>query len=107
MTNVKVWNNNEWITINKEMKFFIGRCGSGRTVFGENANLFKINKNNLVFKTESGSLVKTEVDSLHTIGKAKKEGYFVSIGGRDYEDTSIIKNKISYWNDKKATFEYK
>ena len=96
MTNVKVWNNGEWITINKEMEFFIGRCSSGRTIFGENANLFKINKNSLVFKTESGSLVKTDIDSLCTIGKAKKAGYFISIRSKDYEDTNVIKAKVSF-----------
>lgn len=104
---INVWRNGSWETINNEMDFFVGHCGSGHTVFGENAKLVKVLKNSLVFETESGTIVKTEVDSLNTIGKARREGYFVSIGKRDYEDANIIKTKVSYWNGKKLAFEYK
>ena len=101
---IKIWNNGEWKMIDDGMGFFVGRCGSGQSVFGENARLFKVNKNSLVFKTERGSLIKTKRDSLNTIGKAKKEGYFVSIGSRE---DGYIKERISYWNEKKCAFEYK
>ena len=104
---INIWTNGKWEKINNQMDFFVGRSGSGHTVFGENARLFKVNKNSLVFKTESGSLVKTERESLNTIGKARKEDYFVSMGKRNYEDKNIIRETVSYWNEKKVTFEYK
>lgn len=107
MLQTKVWRNGKFIEIDETTEFFIGTCGSGKSVFGENAKLFKINKNSLVFKTESGSLVKTEVDALNTIGKARKEDYFVSLGAKDYNDTNVIKKRVSFWNSNKGVFEYK
>lgn len=107
MKTINVWRNGNWETINNEMDFFVGRCGSGHTVFGENAKLVKVLKNSLVFETESGSMVKTKIDSLNTIGKARREGYFVSVGKRDYSDTNIINSKVTFWNKKTLEFDSK
>ncbi len=107
MLNIAIWNNGELKEITSEMDYFVGKCGGGRTVFGENAKLVRITKQHLVFKTESGSIVKTEIDTLNTVGKARKERYFVSIGKRDYESKNIIRSMVSYWNDKKLVMEYK
>ena len=107
MLKITVWNNGELKEITSEMDYFVGSCGSGRTVFGENAKLVRITKQHLVFETESGSVVKTEINTLNTVGKARKEGYFVSIGKRDYESKNIIQSIVSYWNDKKLVMEYK
>lgn len=92
----------EWITLTESDIVFIGRCGSGRTVFGEHAKLHKILSNHLVFKTESGALVKTN-ECLQTVGKAKD--YFVSMMVRS--ESEFIKQGVSYWNSKKLCFEYK
>lgn len=107
MLKITVWNNGGLKEITSEMDYFVGRCGSGRTVFGENAKLVRTTKQHLVFETESGSIVKTEKDTLNTVGKAKKAGYFVAIGKRDYESKNIIRNTVRYWNDKKLVMEYK
>ena len=102
MLNIAIWNNGELKEITSEMDYFVGKCGGGRTVFGENAKLVRITKQHLVFKTESGSIVKT----LNTVGKARKERYFVT-KQKDYESKNIIRSMVSYWNDKKLVMEYK
>ena len=86
-------------------KFLVARCGYGHTIFGEYATLTKITNTQLVFTTESGTIVKSKIDVLKTIGKAAKNGYFISdkIDGRD----NLIKSTVSYWNDKKCCMEYK
>lgn len=106
MLKVKVWNNNEWIEINDEMDFYVGRCSTGHTVFGESAKLHKILGSHLVFKTKSGALVKTEIDTLKTVGKAFKENYWVGIGDRTGMP-NYINQSIRFWNGKKCCFEYK
>ena len=86
-------------------EFFVGRCGSGRTIFGERAYFTKALKNHLIFTTESGSIVKTDC-YMNTVGKAKKEGYWVGIGDRT-NDKDTIHESVRYWNDKKLCFEHK
>ena len=96
MTNTntyRVWNLGEYITITEGQTFFVGRCGSGRTVFGENAKLIGSTKTQLIFETESGKKLKTKIDDLETIGKARKCGWFVSINLR--EEGEYIKNNFS------------
>ena len=46
--------------------------------------------------------------ALNTVGKAAKEGYFVSIkvDGRE-EDKNFIHESVRYWNEKKLCFEKK
>lgn len=102
---MKIWKETKWIEVNENEVFFVGRCGSGHTVFGERAYFTRATKQHLIFTTESGSIVKTN-DSLNTIGKANKEGYFVSIGDRT-DNENIIHERVKYWNDKKICFEYK
>ena len=107
MLKITIWNNGGLKEITSEMDYFVGSCGNGRTVFGENAKLVRTTKQHLVFETESGSIVKTEIDALNTVGKARKAGYFVSIGKRDYESKYVIQSIVSYWNAKKSVMEYK
>lgn len=95
----------EFITLTSEDTVFVGRCSSGRTVFGERARLTKILKNHLVFTTESGAQVKTDSDA-NTVGKAKAAGYWVCLSDRTGED-NVLHEAVSYWNDKKCCFEYK
>lgn len=101
----KVFKNGNWIEINSEMDFYVGRCSSGHAVFGEKAKLTKVTAKHLVFTTESGSIVKTN-ENMSTIGKAAKEHYWVGFGDRtgmlDY-----INERVKFWNNKKLRFEYK
>lgn len=84
-------------------KVFVGRCGSGHTVFGEMAVFSHETATQFVFVTKSGSIVKTD-KNMNTVGKAKKEGYFVSTN-IDWPDA--IKERVHYWNEKKLCMEYK
>lgn len=103
-----IWNNGELKEINSDMGFFVGRCSSGHTVFGEHARWIRSTEKHMVFETVSGAIVKTEIDTLNTIGKARKNGYWVSIGRRQFgTDTRVYESKTSYWNEKKLVMEYK
>ena len=107
MLKVNVYRNGNWETITSETEFSVARVGSGQSLFGENAKLIKVLKNNLVFETESGTLVKTEIDTLNTVGKAKKSNYFILKSKFDLSKKDNIYARTAYWNDKKAAFEYK
>lgn len=102
---IKVFKNGNWIEISSEMDFYVGRCGGGRTVFGEKAKLTNVTAKYLVFTTESGSIVKTD-DNMNTIGKAKKARYWVGFGDRTGMP-NYINERVKFWNDKKLCFEYK
>lgn len=95
----------KFITLTENDTVFVGRCGSGRTVFGEKAHLSKILKNHLVFTTESGAQVKTNLDAW-TVGKANNAGYFVALRDMTNEE-NVIYQKVHYWNSKKLCMEYK
>lgn len=106
MLKLRVFKLGEWVEINSDMDFYVGTCGSGHTVFGEKAKLFKVLKNHLVFKTESGTLVKTTKDTMSTVGKADKNGYWVGLGDRTGMP-NYINQRVHYWNEKKLCMEYK
>lgn len=74
-----VWTCGKFENIELGQKVFVGHCGSGHSVFGEYATLEKTTKQHLVFRTESGVVLKTKKDNLHeVIGKAGKQGNFIS-----------------------------
>ena len=91
--------------LNKNTEFFVGKCGSGNTVFGERAHFTKATKQHFVFTTESGAIVKTDM-YMNTVGKAQKAHYWVGFGDRTNDD-NVIHSTVMYWNDKKCCFEYK
>lgn len=77
---MKVWNCGKFEDIEIGQKVFVGHCGSARTVFGEYATLERTTTKHLVFKTESGATIKTDIENIHkVIGKAGKQGNFVSL----------------------------
>ena len=77
---MKVWKCGKFEDIEIGQKVFVGHCGSGRTVFGEYATLERTTTKHLVFKTESGATIKTDIENIHkVIGKAGKQGNFVSL----------------------------
>lgn len=75
----RTWHGGEYITVEVGQRFFVGHCGSGRTVFGELATLTKITDKHLTFTTDSGKKISTASDNLHSVsGKAGRQGNFVS-----------------------------
>lgn len=89
---MKVWTNGKFEEVEIGQKFFVGKCGSGHSVFGEFATLERTTSQHLVFKTESGTVVKTNIENLYeVVGKAKKCGYFVSIKtDRDFINDPVM-----------------
>lgn len=87
---------------------FIGRCGSFHSVFGENGKVTKITDKYIYCTSESGSVVKYDVHKNNTVGKWRKNFYFININcTRNYNDENVVKNRPSIWNDKKLCLEYK
>lgn len=102
---MKIYKFGEWKELNENTVVFVGRSGSGQTLFGEPAKLNKVTDKHLEFVTDSGAVVKTNHD-MNTIGKAKKANYWVGFGDRTNCEHTIIE-KVSYWNDKKLCLENK
>lgn len=77
---MKIWDCGKFEDIEIGQKVFVGHCGSGYTVFGEYAILERTTTKHLVFKTESGATIKTDIENLNkVIGKAGKQGNWVSL----------------------------
>lgn len=99
----RVWWSGGLRTIKTGDKVFVGRCGSGRTVFGEFGTLVGATKTQLIFKTDSMAMIRTSRDNLHkVIGKFRKEGWWVSLA-TDRED--FIQEAVTYWDEKLLCFK--
>jgi hypothetical protein len=107
MTTFRLWDcgNNVDITTGDAVTIF--RCGSGLMAFGEPGRLARATKQHLIFVTESGAEVKTPIDNIsYTVGKAKVEGYCVSL--RAFESFEhMIKEVVRFWNEKTCEMEKK
>lgn len=103
---IRVWKNGKYVEINDSIDFYVGRCGSCHSVFGEKAKLYKVLEKHLVFKTESGSIVKTKKETMETVGKAAKERYWVGIGDRTGQK-DYYNERVKFYNERKHCFEYK
>ena len=103
---MKTWKCGKFINVEIGDRFFVGRSGSGMTVFGENATLTRATSTQLVFITDSGATVKTAKDNLYKVyGKAKENRYFVSPGERHEEtDKNLIHENVRFWDRKKCKF---
>jgi hypothetical protein len=101
---MKIFNCGRFEEIELGQKVLVARCGSGHTIFGEFGTITKFTKTQVVVTTDSGTIVKTDLN-LNTIGKANKNDYFVStkVSNRD----NLIVSKVHYWNDQKCCMEYK
>lgn len=91
---------------------FIGKCGSGRSVFGENGKVTKISNDYVYCTSESGSVVKWNIEKKCVAGKWNKNFYFVNFNmTREYctpeHITECIKSQPSVWNSDKCCLEYK
>lgn len=103
-TDMKVWSNGNWIDIEVGQRVFIGQCGSGHTVFGELGTFVRATKKHCVFRSDSGSEVKTPIDSImRTSGCWQEAGWWVSLNTkREYTPW-----RPAYWNQKKLELCYK
>ena len=72
--------------------------------FGEFGKIARATDKHIVIVTDSGAVVKTDMD-LNAVGKAAKAGYFVSLCVDGRED--MIRERVMYWNEKKMCFENK
>lgn len=101
---MKVWSCGDYHSLNIGDKVTVFRCGSGRTTFGEAATLERTTSSNLVFITESGATVKTDIENLHKVcGKAAKAGYVVSL--RPIEAfQQMIHEAVCFWDAKAMKF---
>ena len=91
---------------------FIGKCGGFRSVFGENGKVTKISDKYIWCTSESGSVVKYNIERTDVCGKWKKEFYFICFNEtRTYctpeHNTNYIRSRPGVWNSKKCEFEYK
>ena len=102
---MKVWNLGKFVDVEIGQKVLVARCGSGKSYFGEFGKIARTTNKHIVVITDSGATVKTEIDTLNTIGKAAKAGYFVSLRTAGRED--MIHERVMYWNEKKMCFENK
>jgi len=87
---------------------FIGHCGSGISVLGENGKVTRITDKYIYCTSESGSVLKYDIQKQDTIGKWRKAFYFITLNRtRDYNDKNVCKQRPHVWNDKKCELEYK
>ena len=91
---------------------FIGKCGSGRTVLGENGKVTKISDRYIYCTSESGSVIRYNIEKRDVCGKWKENFYFVCFNQtRTYctpeNHTETIKSRPSVWNSEKCQLEFK
>ena len=86
---------------------FIGHCGSGTTVFGENGKVTKISDRYIFCTSESGSVVKYNIENRCVCGKWKKDFYFINFNTTIEYGIKVIKSRPSVWNSSKARLEFK
>lgn len=101
---MKVWSNGSWINIEIGQRVFIGQCSHGNAVLGEFGTLAKVTKLNCIFRSDSGSEVKTPVDNIAlTSGAWHEAGWWVSL----HTEREYIPQRPAYWNPKKCELCYK
>lgn len=77
---MKVWGCGKWEDISIGQRVFAGACASGRATVGEYATLTGATEKNLVFRTDSGYMIKTAGDNLNSVlGTARERGIFISL----------------------------
>lgn len=106
---MRVWSNGKFIDMHIGQKVLVAYCGLGHTYYGEFGTLERVTSRHMVFVTDSGAVVKTAIDNIHhVVGKAKNEGYFVSVNveGRE-NDSNFVHQNVRFWNNKKCCFENK
>jgi len=101
---MKVWANASWVDIEVGQRVFIGQCSSGHTVFGELGTFVRATKRHCIFRSDSGSEVKTPINNImQTSGGWNEEGWWVSL----HTEREYIPRRPAYWNAKKLELCYK
>ena len=101
---MKVWDFGKFVDVELGQRVLVAKCGSGTSYFGEFGKIERTTKKHIVVVTDSGAVVKTDMD-LNAVGKAAKAGYFVSLRVDGRED--MIRSNVMYWNEKKLCLENK
>ena len=101
---MKVWYDGKYIDMEIGQTVTLCRIGGfSQGLFGESGKLERTTKQHMIFVSESGGVIKTKIDNLHhTVGKAYKEGYFVSL--KSTEELNVIYEKVRFWDDKRCVF---
>lgn len=101
---MKVWHDGKYIEL--EIGQIVTMCrvgGFSHSLFGESGKLNRITKQHLIFVSNSGGEIKTKIDNLHwVVGKAKEEGWFISL--KPFEELDIIYEKVRFWDRKRCEF---
>lgn len=101
---MKVWSNGNWAEIELGQRVFIGQCGRGHTVYGELGTFIKTTKKHCVFRSDSGSEVKTPIDNITTTsGGWHEAGWWVSL----HTEREYTTWRPAYWDQKKREICYK
>lgn len=101
---MKVWDNGKWIELELGHRVFIGQSGRGHTVYGEFGTFIKTTKKHCVFRSDSGSEVKTPIDNImQTSGGWREAGWWVSL----LTEREYTHRRPAYWNQKKCEICYK
>ena len=104
---MEIWTYGKWEPIEIGQRVFIGRCGSGRNVYGEFGYLERTTARHAVFVSDSGSVVKTAIDNLNKVAGGFKDRYFVSLHTDRIEGRDYMRERPNYWNPKKLESCYK
>lgn len=68
---MKILYHGEFITLNEGDEVFIGRCGSGHTLFGEPGKFVGTTNRHMIFKSASGKTVKTAIYNIWKVSTTK------------------------------------
>lgn len=68
---MKLLHHGKIITLNIGDKVFIGRCGSGHSIFGEPGKFVGCTAKHMVFESDSGQVVKTAIDNIWHVSTTK------------------------------------
>jgi hypothetical protein len=102
----------EKVTVKIGNDCFIGHCGGFHSVFGEDGKVTKITDRYIYCTSESGSVVRYNIEKRDVCGKWKKDFYFIQFNTRQTyctpeNKTDFIKSRPSVWNSEKCQMEYK
>lgn len=104
---MKIWTYGKWEHIEIGQRVFIGRCGSGRNVYGEFGCFERVTAKHAVFVSDSGSVVKTAIDNLNRVAGGFKDRYWVSLRIDRVEGKDYMQEQPNYWSDKKIALCYR
>lgn len=100
---MKIWSNGEWMDVEIGQRVFIGTCGT-YAPFGELGTLARVTARHCIFRSDSGSEIKTRRDNIMIPSqKWRDAGWWVSLK----TDREYIQCRPGYWDAKKCDLCYK